>query len=327
MKPYRFLFTLTLMLMIYASPAIAEFTYQPVSPPGAEVVQVFGINDDGIVAGVAYEGVTTFSFTYDMESGEYTVISNDFAVTEISNSGEMVGQVGDDCAIRDKKGNITTFFPTSWAVGSICTARGVNSKGNISGYLVDDLGVWLGFIYDPKKDTYEEFLPSVQTIAHAINGKGQNAGSEFLFEGDAYPGSEAGRYGYLRQTDGSVKYFEISQSLPGYTRGRGISDNGLIAGFYTDPNTFEWKSFVTTLSDGNEFETITLADDEVVYQKPCNPDLPPPLGPGYELFTNYSASQVRNDGVVVGSCDDTYFNDSTGDVIIYYSGFIATPVE
>jgi hypothetical protein len=263
-----------------------------------------------------------------MESGEYTAISDEFTVLEISNSGVMVGAVDGVCVIRDKHGNFTPFFPPSWTADSFCQARGVNSNGKVSGFEIDEFGDWfVGFIYDSKKDTYEEFLPSIQTIAHAINGPGQNAGSVFLFADEAYLGSPEGVYAYLRQPGGSVKYFEISQSFPGETRARGISENELIAGFYLDADTFEFKSYVTTLSDGTEFENITLTDDQAVYQKPCNPNLPPPPGPGYELYTDMTASQVRNDGVVVGSCSDFQFNETTGDFIQFVYGFIATPIE
>ena len=328
MNLFKLLFALTLMLMIYTSVASVEYSFQLVIPPGAENAQTFGINNAGKVTGGVYDPETNtfiFSFIYDMKSGEYTVISDEFAVIDISNPGVMVGQINGVCAISDKHGNITPFFPPSWTPASFCEARGVNPDGKISGFLIDESDNWLGFIYDSEYGTYEEFLPSWQTIAHAINAQGQNVGSVALDADEAYTGSAPGRYGYLRQTDGSVKYFEISQSIPGQSRARGISENGLITGFYWASDTDEFKSYVTTLSQGNEFETITLADDEVVFQSPCDPDLPPLAG--YELFTDMAASQVRNDGVVVGSCTDYQFNGTTGDWIIHNYGFIATPID
>jgi hypothetical protein len=214
MNQFKLLFVLTLTLMFYTSPANAEYSFQLVVPPEAGFTQTFGINEDGIVAGIAEIDGTLFSFTYDMVSGEYTTIGSAFSVLEISNSGVMVGHVDNVCTIRDKKGNFTNLFPPSWDENSECFARGVNSKNKVSGFVVDEFNVWSGFVYNSKKDTYEEFLPSLQTIAHAINGPGQNAGSTFLDENGAYEGSVAGRYGYLRQTDGYFKYFEISQSDP-----------------------------------------------------------------------------------------------------------------
>ena len=316
------------MLMIYASPASAEYDFELVSPPGSVFTQAFGINNAGKVVGGADDGSAPFSFIYDMKTGEYTTIGTEFNALEISNSGVIVGDSGDFCAIRDTKGDITLFSPPSYTTGSFCRARGVNSKGKVSGFEVDAAGVWLGFVYDSQQGTFEEFLPSNQTIAHGINAQSQIAGSVFLEADEAFPGSAAGRYGFVREADGSVKYFAISQSLPGQTTGRGISESGLVAGFYLDADTFEFKSYVTTVSDGTAFEEITLTDDEVVYQSPCDPNLPAPPGPGYALlFTDFTASQVRNDGVVVGSCADIYFDETTGDFVAYTNGFVATPAK
>jgi hypothetical protein len=325
------------VMMIFSLPAHAEYSYQLLAPPGAIFSQTFGINNVGTVTGAADDGVTYYSFTYDMKNGEYTEIGDEFIVFEISNSGVMVGSVDDVCAIRDKKGNVTTFFPPSYTAGSVCRARGVNPDGKVSGFVIDTNGtpnnpgddVWLGFIYDSEYGTYEEFLPSPQTITQAINAQGQNVGSVFLFEDEASPGSSPGRYGYLRQEDGSVKYFDISQSASGQSRARGLSENGLVSGFYLDPDTFEFKGYVTTLSNGNEFETITLTDDEVVFRSPCDPNAPPPPPPpGYELLTDMFAAQVRNDGVVVGSCTDYHYNETTNDLIEFTTyGFVATPIK
>ena len=326
---FRSFFALALpMLMIYSSPATAEYSFQLVIPPGAENAQTLGINNAGTVVGGTF-GVfeVGYSFTYDMKKGEYTIISEEFGALEISNSGVMVGDVGGVCAIRDKKGNVTEFFPPSFGAGSFCQARGVNANGKVSGFEIDAVGGWLGFIYDPVMGTTEEFLPSLQTLAQGINAQGQNVGSVFLFDDEAYPGSPPGRYGYLRQTDGSFKYFEISRSVPGQSRARGLSESGLISGFYLDPDTFEFKGYVTTLSQGNEFETITLTDDQVVHLTPCDPNVPPPP-PGYEIVTDMFAAQVRNDGVVVGSCTDYHSNETTGDLIVFTTyGFIATPIK
>ncbi len=324
----RFVTTFVLSIpLVYASSAIAQYSFEVVIPPGAVFAQAFGINNAGKVTGNAGDGVSFFSFGYDMKSGEYTTISDAFTVLEISNSGAMVGNVDGICAIRDKDGSFSLFTPPSFGPDSFCTARGVNSNGKVSGFVIDDGGLWRGFVHDPNKNSFAEFLPSSQTIAHAINAKGQNVGSVALDAGVAYPGAPFGRYAYLREKDGSIKFFEVSQSLPGFTRARGISDSELVAGWYFDADNFEAKAYVTTLAKGMEFETITLTDDEVVYQKPCDSNLPPPPWTDYELFTDVFASQVRNDGVVVGSCIDYYFNPVTGELVFFDKGFIATPVK
>ena len=315
------------MLMIYSSPASAEYNFQLVIPPGAENASTTGINNAGKVTGYVSDDVgITGSFIYDMNSGEYTTFS-DGTGFDISNSGVMVGAVAGVCNIRDKKGNITFFYPPSFGAGSFCLARGVNSNGKVSGSETDADGGMLGFIYDPEYGTYEEFLPSPQTTAQGINAQGQNVGNVRLAADAAFPGSPEGKYGYLRQTDGSVKYFAISQGFPGPTSARGISESGLIAGFYRDPDIFEVKGYVTTLSSGTGFEEITLTDDQVVYQKPCDPNVSEPP-PGYEIATDMLVLRIRNDVVVVGRCTDYHFDRITGDFTEFTSyGFIATPIK
>jgi hypothetical protein len=316
------------MLVIGSSPASAEYSYQFISPPGSSFTSAFGINNGGMVVGLASDGVSDFGFIYDMKRGEYTTIGEGFLAYEISNSGVVVGSIDDStCAIRDKKGNVTQFFPPSFGPGSICVGRGVNSNDKVSGFLIDDVGNWLGFIYDSKHGTYDEFLPSFQTITQGINAQGQNVGSVFLFPDQAYEDSPEGIYGYLREADGSIKYFSISQSFPGESRARGISESGLIAGWYLDPVTFEFRSYVTTLSSGTEFEDVELTDDQMLHVSPCDPDLLPPP-PGYEAFSDVYAQQVRNDGVVVGICQDYYISFSPFDFIPVNSfGVIATPMK
>jgi hypothetical protein len=316
------------ILMIGSSPASAEYDYQMLIPPGALSASAFGINNAGMVGGQGFDGVTEFSFTYDMKRGEYVPVGDGFLVYEISNNGVMVGSIGDEiCAIRDKSGNVSEFYPPSFGPGSICIGRAVNSNDKVSGFLVDDVGGFLGFVYDIKQGTYEEFLPSFQTIAQGINSPGQNVGSVFLFPGEAYEGSPPGIYAYLREADGATKYFEIAQAFPGESRARGISESGLVAGWYLDPVTFEFRSYVATLSGDAGFETVELAEDQMIHVSPCDPDLPPPP-PGYEAFSDVFAQQVRNDGVVVGICQDYIFNPMTFDFIPLNSfGFIATPIK
>jgi len=233
------------------------------------------------------------------------------------------------CTIREKDGTLTYFYPPSWTVNSFCTGRGVNPDGKVSGFVIGEGEdpVWFGFIYDSEYGTYEEFLPSWQTIAHGINAQGQNVGSVGLDPDEVYPGSPGGRYAYLREVDGSVKYFAIGQSWPGLSRARGISENGLMSGFYVDAITQEFRGYATTLPEGSGFEYVWLTDDEVVHLNPCDPDVPPPPD-GYVLLTDVFLSQVRNDGVVVGQCQDYYWNWDTFDYIPFTNyGLIATPVK
>ena len=305
--------------------ASAQYDIRIVAPPGAEFTQTFAINNGGDIAGGANPGINNFAFTYDIKNDFYITLDNTMDILDINDAGRQVGSTDDGCAYRDKDGNILMVSPPSFVAGNPCQLRGVNAQGQMSGFMIDDTGTWRGFTHDTKKDTFEEFLPSFQTIAHAINAKGQVAGSVFLDADVVAPGAVAGRYGFVRDKKGNLATFSVNEGLAGFTRARGISESGLITGFYTDLNGFELKSFVTSLSGNSGHEEITLESDQIIFQKPCNPDTPAAPSADYQLFTSMTSSQVRNDGAVVGSCSDTYFNPLTGDVINYGYGWLATP--
>jgi hypothetical protein len=318
------------LAMVFCQPAHADYDFELVIPPGADSARLFGINDAGKAVGIASEDQNGFfySFEYDMKKGQYTVVSDEISVIGIANSGVMVGSADGICGMIGQQGNFTTFFPPSNIPGSFCQARAVNPDGKISGFVVDELnGIWTGFIYDSEYGTFEEFLPSLQTIAQGINSSGQNVGSVFLFPEEAYPNSPPGRYAYLREADGSVKYFAINQSPPGLSRARGITNNGLLSGFYLNPRTLEFTGYVTAVPDGQGFESIVLSGAEVVHLRPCDPDLESPPE-GYEILTDVFIAAVRDDGTAVGQCADNYFNPDTNVLIqINNFGLIATPIS
>ena len=328
MKLLKLLIASTLMLVVFTSASYAEYSFQLVRPPGAVDANLFGINNAGKAVGNAFDEFSfTESYVYDMNRGTFESLP-EFDSIDISNPGMIVGAAGpfyDTCAILDKQGNVTYFYPPSWTEFSYCTARGANPNGLVSGFTIGQFGGFTGFIYDSNHGTFEEFLHSPQTITHGINAQGQNVGSVVLFPDEAYPGSPVGVYGYLREPEGSFRYFEVAQNFPGTTRIRGISENGLIAGFYIHPLTLEFIGYATTLPGGDGFATISLADEEVLHRRPCDPEVPD-APPGYVMATDVFLSEIRNDGVVVGQCVDWHVNWDTGDwIFLGQWGLIGTP--
>jgi len=324
------------MLMLCALPAHAQYSFQKVSFPGAIFDQVFGINNSGKVVGLTLtdDGADIFGFVYDMKRDEYTPIPELRAVLGISHSGVMAGTVLDGagvsvCVSRDRKGVVTPFFPpvASADPATSCISRGINATGKVSGYERGATG-FIGFVHDPKKGTFEEFLPTAPnelTIAQGINAKGQVVGNVRYRDADrVYPGSPPGRYGFRRETDGSVKFFTINGDLS--TAARGISESGLVTGFFADGGTF--KGWVSKVPKDPGFEDIGVSADQVVYASPCDPDAVSP-GSDYVLFTDVFADAIRNDGVVAGVCTDLYvlFDDfgNIEDIVDLTYGFVATP--
>jgi hypothetical protein len=318
MKLLKLLGASALLLLVYVSQANAEYSYQLVLPPDADNARLFGINNAGKAVGWFYTDVGFTSFEYDIKKEEYTMLGDEFVAMDISNTGVMVGNPGYApwmCAILDKKGNMTELYPPSWNDDvSVCDARGVNPDGKVSGFVIDEDGVWWGFIYDPEYGTYEEFLPSSNTVGHGINAQGQHVGNVEDF-------------GYLREVDGSEKIFAIEQSLYGITRARGISENGLMSGFFVDPDTWAFVGYVTARPEAEGFSVVSLNEDEILYISSCDPELPP-APDGYFALTDVIATAVRNDGVVAGICADYYIADDWSDWMeLGRYGLIATPVK
>ena len=131
----------------------------------------------------------------------------------------------------------------------------------------------------------------------------------------------------MREEDGSVKTFLIDGNAFDFSAARGISENGLMSGWFYNGDTWASTGFVTTVPETEGFSTISLAEGEIVYISPCDPDLEP-APPGYFVLTDVSTSDARNDGVVVGNCTDWYVADDWTDwVPVATRGFIATPVK
>jgi hypothetical protein len=295
-------------------------------PPGAiEYTQAWGLNNKGIVVGDSDGG----SWLYDTKTGAYSPVDDFYPIT-INNNGVMGGQSLDgNCAIRDKKGNITEFStPTLEALGEPCgrSVRAVSENGKATGFEIASDGTWFGFVYDSKSGITEEFLANTfpeRTIAHGITNSGTIVGTTLANDGD--------RAAFVRSKDGSVKTFRAANpdAIPRFTNARGISDNGkLISGFYAnldfDQVAFVVESSALSSGVGNSDVEVTVLEIER-----CNPDsFSPPAG--YLGFTDVLAYEVRNDGVILGGCVDYYWdpvNDPNfEDLIIEFEyTFIATP--
>ena len=280
-------------------PANAAWQFTSVDFPGAVETNVFGINDSGDAVGYAFDVLSPtqihpFPFVYDTNKQTYTrlprAFTEDFGTfgVGINNRGDVVGTFlappnGDDHGfVRSKKGVYTEFtHPGS----SFTDARGINERGLIAGF-ADDGNFLIGFIYDPASNTYVDFLPSPETIAHGINNRGDAVGSVFLEAGLACAQCPEGFYGFLRTARGVFTFFRVNGLE---TRARGLTDSGVIAGFVeTDTGT---KSFVTRVG-GLPYEALTIPDAQLLEF------------PG-ALLTN--AEGINNRGDVVGVYLDADF--------------------
>ena len=350
MKLIKLLFVSTFLLfasIAFSGSAYAQaagYTYVTVDPLANGLVQVFGLDQSGNITGNVYAGGDDrVGFILDTKSGELTLVPEVGVIFDLNNDGEGAAAfTGADfesvCALRDRDGVITTFDPPSVQDGFLtdCEPRGRNASGVVSGWEVGVNG-WVGFIHDPQMGTFEEFLPTApneQTIVGQINARGELAGGVlYLSEDQVYPGSPPGWYGFRRNKNGSFKFFTINGNL--FTRAQGISDNGLMTGFFLPGDLT--RGYVAEVPKGAGFDDISIPDDQVLDPGSCVPvTTPPPYppGPGEEWTAgneNFAAA-IRNDGVVVGNCNGYWLlRDSDGELIDFEflgsAGFIATPNE
>jgi hypothetical protein len=330
------------LIVIFSLPAQAGgYTYETVDPLANGLVQVFGLDQTGNITGNIDPGDgERIGFILDTKSGELTLVPEVRVLFDLNNGGLGSAAVtGADfesvCALRDRDGVITTFDPPLVQDGflTVCEARGRNASGVVSGW-EGGVNGWVGFIHDPQMGTFEEFLPTApneQTIVGQINARGELAGGVwYRSEDQVYPGSPEGRYGFRRNKNGSFKFFTINGSLQ--TRARGISDNGLMTGFFL-PGDLQ-KGYVAEVPKGAGFDDISIPDDQVLDPGSCVPVTTPPYlpGPGEEWTADNEnfAAAIRNDGVVVGNCDGYWIlRDSDGVIVDFEylgsAGFIATP--
>src|SRR5258705_120475 len=124
-----------------------------------------------------------------------------------------------------------------------------------------DIETFVGFIYDPASNTFTDitFPDGFFVFAQGINANGEIVGSvNFSSAGSAYPGSPPGRYGYLREPDGSTTLFRVNGLR---TAARGINDAGLITGFVNENGGS--KGFVATLPGRSGYQAVTIAATQV----------------------------------------------------------------
>ena len=330
----KFLVTLLLpMAMLFSLPASATdysipgYHVQLLPPPpgSTEFTQTFGFNNKGIIVGTS--DVEPGGWMYDMKTGAYTTI-DDFQPLAINNNGLMAGSsLAGNCAIRNINGVVTEFStPSLEAASEPCNraARAVSENGKVTGFEILSDGTWFGYVYDSKKGVTEEYLANpVRTIAQGITSSGAIVGTTAV---------DGERVAFLRDKDGSLKTFMVNEpdAIPGLSNARGISEDGeLISGFYINFPDFELVGFVAESSGLSDGPWPVNLDVTVLEIRPCNPDSSPP--PGWFSFTDSLAVAIRNDGAILGGCQDIYLEGPAADpdflnlIFDYGFTFIATP--
>jgi hypothetical protein len=249
--------------------AQAAYTFRIIQYPGAAVTQFWGINNSGQIVGEAYtdaaEVTPPINFVYDLTSGVFTNLPSysgeRTGMTGINDARETVGSAFPPPVpppvtgvILDTKGKFATFSHPAPSPNTF--VRAVNNPGLVTGYAQDNnLDNYVGFIYDPTHGVYTDlpFVGSTQVIAQGITTSGEVVGSVRLPDQGMYSHYPTGRYGFLRDTYGTITLFQINSFD---TRARGINDLGLITGFFVDASG-DINGFVGTLP-GLSFQTLIV---------------------------------------------------------------------
>jgi probable HAF family extracellular repeat protein len=170
---------------------------------------VAGINDAGQIA--ANAGATGFVYANEAVTALYP----GYVLTGINNSGEMTAYIfpGYTGVLLSPNGSSTPlgFYPTG--LNNVGEIVGVGSIGGVSGWLLDDNGVFTPVVVPGSEETY----------AYAINDLGQIVGYYFDSGG-------VSSYGFL---DTNGVYQTIAVPGAASTVAYGINDAGDIVGAFT----------------------------------------------------------------------------------------------
>jgi hypothetical protein len=305
----KLLAILAVGLLAGSMAAQAAYNYTTIDYPGAINTGFTGVNDKGDIVGIAsFDEFSSIPFVYDAKKNTFTVLPNvpglQTSAIGINDPGVVVG-AATDLTTNNASGTILdkgayTLFNNPGS-SFLTAARGINNPGLVSGYADTDGGNTIsGFIYDPKRNSFINFLPSQITIAHGINNQGDVVGSAFFLADEVFPGSPIGNYGFLRRRSGAITLFRVNG---GRTRTRGITNSGLIAGDFFDSTTGTTRGFVTSLSDQSGFQSLTIPATDLL-------DVP-------GAVTTFPEG-ISHSGRVVGFWTDAGFNQH---------GFIATPIK
>lgn len=290
-------------------PEPAAYDFQLLDHPGTSATQVFGINQSGEVVGIGVAD-SIYPFVYSLTLGSLTDIAapagySGMSVVGISNSGDMVGSVISldgstrDGYIRSKDSTFAFFSHPDATFQTV--PRGINSRGMVSGYRDSPDGT-TGFIYDPKRKTFTDIVPSAFTIAHGMNAKGEVVGSA-IFWGDqdpcdsTRPADRFERYGWLRTIDGAVVFFQVNGQR---TQARGINDAGVVVGDFLDPASGKRKGFAVKLARNTSCAPVNVDSGDALEF------------PGYDRTL---PEGISDSGVIVGIAADQFAAH----------GFVATP--
>ena len=187
--------------------------YTTISPPGATILEVHGINDTGQIVGLLENNTGLHGFIDT--NGVFTLLPPGTDAKGINNNGQVVGLLGVAQGFLYSNGTFSTFDVPS---GRLNDVKGINDAGQIVGTFFDNTQ----FLRHGFLDTNGVFTtldaPGGGTEANGINNSGQIVGStSTLLMGWLY-------------TNGVFTTINVPGSDATFVDG--INNGGQILGFY-----------------------------------------------------------------------------------------------
>ncbi len=224
----------------------ANGVFTVLDPPGAVLSQARGINDAGTITGWFAEESGAFH-GYVFENNAFTIFDVPGAAHSqalgINNRGDIVGayDVGDLSTAFGfvlRKGHFTLFEVPGSAPGTTIPF-GITDERQIVGTYSDGQGNSFGFLRAAGQYRTISLPSADSTLTTGINEGGTIVGNYF-------PSDATGTHGFvLSRGKATIVEFPVLMSR---TRVRGISEEGVIAGFYS-PDGLTLHGFVAKPED------------------------------------------------------------------------------
>jgi hypothetical protein len=214
----------------------AGYVFTPIVVAGEQVVNVFGLNDrEETVVNTDLSSGTWRKGKYTRLPPGPAGLT--VSATGINNDGVIAGVASDQTTFAEQgfvlRGSTYTLFSRpGW---DNTEPRAIANSGLITGYNFSaDFTQTAGFVYDPATNTFTDATPpgSTRTITQGMNAAGQITGDGRQAGTGRY--AFIWQQGPLNTGKHQLAPFLDRVVITGATAGRGINDDGAITGFTVD---------------------------------------------------------------------------------------------
>jgi hypothetical protein len=214
--------------------AAAPYVWTEIVLPSSSVANAFGPNDRGQVAVTAVDGTSGIYRNGTFTQLPAPPAGYQVSATGINNAGVIVGVASTTTDTHEQgfilvSGVYTFFSRPGWGNTE---PRAIGNSGLVTGYSFQDTGETAGFVYDPAPGVFTDVTPrlSTFTIAQGINKFGRISGNGR----EAVLGRFGFIWQQGTFTNGPRRLLPFLDRFivdAGSTNARGINDAGIIVGY------------------------------------------------------------------------------------------------